>query len=489
MSVSTAALPPTVRDANDADYVLARRHLPILMLDRMEPFRPVAVGYHVFYESGPSPSFPRVVELGEPAPARCQAVIEYAFWWDWDIQHLYELEHAWVYVGESGRVEKVEASWHGEFRDMRLGREGGAALRGDRPVLYVKPGKHAFGAHPADFEPEREQVVAACGRLAGWHGVWETPLYAGRMPANTPLARRVVHTYLHERRFAPSFVFDVEDAGETWPMAPWPELGAWIPQRVEYLLQELKTTIEPRRRRWLRIAHRGSSEEHIENSAAAFRKARQREADMIEIDVRLTADGVAVVIHDDTLERTTTGSGRVREHTREALRPFRLRNQHTGEVSEDAVMTLDEVLALAREEMLGVYIDVKDADAVTAIADAIRAHGFQRYVIVGSGDREVLRRFREECPDVLTSWLVGWPAPPVAELLEALQEVSATYLHPCWENAADRPDQLLTREDVALVHAAGKGIITWHEERAEVIAGLRELGVDGVCSNRPEMLV
>ena len=77
----------------------------------------------------------------------------------------------------------------------------------------------------------------------------------------------------------------------------------------------------------------------------------------------------------------------------------------------------------------------------------------------------------------------------MAELLEALQEVSATYLHPCWENAADRPDQLLTREDVALVHAAGKGIITWHEERAEVIAGLRELGVDGVCSNRPEMLV
>src|SRR5690606_16890911 len=53
LSVSTAALPPTVSDANDADYVLARRHLPILMLDRMEPFRPVAVGYHVFYESGP----------------------------------------------------------------------------------------------------------------------------------------------------------------------------------------------------------------------------------------------------------------------------------------------------------------------------------------------------------------------------------------------------------------------------------------------------
>src|SRR5690606_28911508 len=52
-----------------------------------------------------------------------------------------------------------------------------------------------------------------------------------------------------------------------------------------------------------------------------------------------------------------------------------------------------------------------------------------------------------------------------------------------------RPDQLLTPEDVAQVHRAGKGLVIWHEERPEVIAGLRQRGVDAVCSDRPELLV
>ncbi len=358
-----------------------------------------------------------------------------------------------MYVGETGRVEKVEASWHGQVHDMRVGEAQGAALRGDRPVLFVKPGKHAFAPNPEPFETLRDEVVALCGRSAGVAGVWETPLFAGRLPANTPVARRLVHTFLDQKRFVPSFAFDTEDRGETWSLVPWTVLGPWIPARVAHWLETLKSSIPPHRRRWLRIAHRGASEEHMENGAAAFRKAGRLGADMVEVDVRLTADGVAVVIHDETLERVTTGAGRVREHTLDRLRPLRLRDQRTGTVTEDGVLTLDEVLTLCREERLGVYVDVKDPDAATAVAAAIRSHNFQRYAIVGSGDRDVLRHFREQCPEVPTSWLVGWPAPPMSELLEMLQQVSGSYLHPCWENVGDRPDRLLSSEDVAMVHA------------------------------------
>ena len=64
----------------------------------------------------------------------------------------------------------------------------------------------------------------------------------------------------------------------------------------------------------------------------------------------------------------------------------------------------------------------------------------------------------------------------------------ASYVHPCWERRSQRPDELLTEEWVAQARAAGLGVICWHEERPEVIAGLHRRGVDGICSDRPELL-
>src|SRR5690606_3025569 len=130
---------------------LAARYAPILILDDRERFLPDAVGYRLFRENAPSPSFPREIRLEAPGASLSPDVpitlaIEYAIWWDWDIEHLYELEHVWVYVDAGGRPVRVEASWHGEWRDLRLGQAGGAVLEGTRPVVYVKPGKHALAA-------------------------------------------------------------------------------------------------------------------------------------------------------------------------------------------------------------------------------------------------------------------------------------------------------------------------------------------------------
>jgi len=68
------------------------------------------------------------------------------------------------------------------------------------------------------------------------------------------------------------------------------------------------------------IAHRGDSANAPENTMAAFRLALEKGADGIELDVMLSADGVPVVIHDSTVDRTTNGSGRVRELTLDQLR-------------------------------------------------------------------------------------------------------------------------------------------------------------------------
>ena len=108
-----------------------------------------------------APATRRLTLDGDPGKARrwqfdlpgLEAIIEYGIWWDWEIQHLYELEAAWVYVGD-GSVLRVEASWHGRFHEMLI--EGKPPLRGQRPVLYSQPGKHAFA-------PEAGMVRAAGG--------------------------------------------------------------------------------------------------------------------------------------------------------------------------------------------------------------------------------------------------------------------------------------------------------------------------------------
>ena len=422
-------------------------------------------------------------------PAGAVLAIEYAIWWDWDIQHLYELEHVWVYVDAAGRPVRAEASWHGGWHDLRLGGPGGAVLEGTHPLVYVKPGKHAIGAQPADFEPVRESVALACSRLAGSGGVWVTPLFAGRMSAKSPFADRLVHTYLQGRRFVPSFAFQRRFSIGAEHLLPWGALEGAIPGRVAWWAEQLARRFPPEERRWLRIGHRGAAGHAPENSAAGIRLAAELGADMVELDVRLSRDGVPVVIHDAHLERVTTGRGAVADHTWEELARLQLLDPATGNALGEGILRLVDALALCRVHGLGVYLDIKDSAAVPATIAAIREHFEPWAAIIGSTRAEDIRTVRDLAPELATAWLVGLPVRDVAALLVDLEAIGGTYLHLCWEDAGPRPDQALTGDDVERVHRAGKGLVVWHEERPEVIAGLRKLGVDAVCSDRPELLV
>src|SRR5690606_39325258 len=88
-------------DASDRERVLAAMCAPAIMFDNHEPFYPVKVGYQIFEAPSPSPSFRRAVDLYVDEDRTASKVIEYAIYWDWDIGHLYELEHAWVYLDQN----------------------------------------------------------------------------------------------------------------------------------------------------------------------------------------------------------------------------------------------------------------------------------------------------------------------------------------------------------------------------------------------------
>ncbi|MYD08895.1 MAG: glycerophosphodiester phosphodiesterase, partial [Chloroflexi bacterium] len=458
--------------ASPEDHELALRYAPLIRFDRREPFLPSAVGYSVFRRDAASASFPREISLGDGLAC----VIEYAIWWDWDIQHLYELEHVWVGVDAAGGIAELEASWHGRFNRMRT-EEGALPPQDGRPLLYSEPGKHAFAPSPGRLLQRRIRTDASCGIHAGRMGVHVTPLFAGIIKQRKPLQNRLVHTYLERLQFAPTYdfsqCFDLRDA----VLVPWPSLFRWIPGRVSACLEALAAGIAPRERRALRIAHRGASAYAQENSLESLRIAAEMGADMVEIDIRVTADDVPVVAHDSGLKRLFGIDGSVSDYDMDELR----------RLTAGAISSFAEALELCRELGLGIYLDIKELrpGAARTMFAALDERHYWKQVIFGSGRPDYLADIKAARPEAQTSVLFRAVNIDAVKLAES---VGADFVHPCWERRAEQPHRLLTPEWIAAVRAADLGIVCWQEERPAEIAALKALGVDAICSDKPDLL-
>jgi glycerophosphoryl diester phosphodiesterase len=149
------------------------------------------------------------------------------------------------------------------------------------------------------------------------------------------------------------------------------------------------------------IAHRGASAEAPENTLPAFEAAVRRGADAFELDVRLTADGAPVVIHDDTLDRTTDGSGLVRSHTLAELRSVDAGARFTPDRGrtypyrggEARIPTLGEVLwAFPR---MPVLLEIKEPEAQEAVRKVLLQEDATERCVVASEDQAALRLFDE----------------------------------------------------------------------------------------------
>ncbi len=456
-----------------ADHQLAARYAPILQFDALEPFLPSIVGYTIFRESQPSASFPRQIELGASETAVC---IEYAIWWDWDIQHLYELEHVWVYLDGNGRVVHAEASWHGGYHDMTV--DGVLPMTGEHLTLFAESGKHAFAPSRSWLEKCANTTQKACTRYAGVGGVWITPLFEDIIQTKAPLADRLVHTYLERLAFEPSLNFDQTFAISSEMLIPWAALFDWIPQRVAWWVAELERTILPAQRRVLRIAHRGASLAAPPSSAAAIVKAAVLGADMVELDVQMCADGVPVISHPADIRGLGQGIFSLTELTLSEVKAIDLGDGET-------ILTLDEAIACCQEYGLGLYLELKGNWVVKPVVEAIQKGNLYRQIMVGSFRPDWVADVKTLDADIVTSILFS---STTMDAVAVAQAVGATFVHPCWERQAAEPHKLLTPEWIERVRKAGLGIICWHEERPSEIAALQQLGVDGICSDAPDLL-
>lgn len=127
---------------------IAIKYLPYFVADTLEPFSIEGIGYTIFQGGiGDSDSCRRVYEIDS---AKCKYMIEYAIFYDFDIQHLYDLEHVFVYVGLQDEIIDVEASFHGKFLKTMI--NDVLTIEDDtHPVMYMQPGKHAMMPTPEYF--------------------------------------------------------------------------------------------------------------------------------------------------------------------------------------------------------------------------------------------------------------------------------------------------------------------------------------------------
>jgi hypothetical protein len=226
-------------DQDPAELALAVRYAPRILFDQNEPFLPLVVGYTIFRADGYSPSFPRCIGLTPVSRQPSAFAIEYAIWWDWDITHLYELEHVWTFVGAGGDVVHGEASWHGDFKGLGQWQDDGRTqlYDGTHPVAYAQPGKHAFTADVRTFHMIASHVRERCSVSAGAAGLLVTDIFKDALsPFKTPDSDALVQAYLEVCAFEPAFEWNKVFQVNVDHLVPWYVLEEWIPQRVEYLL-------------------------------------------------------------------------------------------------------------------------------------------------------------------------------------------------------------------------------------------------------------
>lgn len=227
------------------------------------------------------------------------------------------------------------------------------------------------------------------------------------------------------------------------------------------------------------VAHRGASADRPENTLAAFERALELGADAVEFDVRVTADGHGVVLHDDTVDRTTDGAGPVADRSLAEVRELR--------ADGEPVPTVDEALASLSGRCAAV-IEIKHqpGGGDRAVDEAVRALADVRFVgpaMLISFDPLSLARARRVAParitGLLASFEVGLP-----EAAEAAVAAGHPFVLPF---AA----QVLAggAEVVVAAHAAGLRVGTWVSDDPADARALAILGVDAIATNDPAAIL
>ncbi|OMF19253.1 hypothetical protein BK133_30050 [Paenibacillus sp. FSL H8-0548] len=255
---------------------------------------------------------------------------------------------------------------------------------------------------------------------------------------------------------------------------------------------------------FLVIAHRGASGHTSENTMAAFEEAERLGSDYIEFDVQLSKDGELVVIHDDTVDRTTEHTGPVDEYTLDELEDMDAaagKSTNTGDEEETNLASFEAVMERFAGKM-GMLIEIKESPnepgVEEKVADVVRQYearlnytafgknggilGMNKLkntaaIMIQSYDFESTHLLHALLPDIPVAALIHEDQHPLSdELLDELTSYAAyiNYKH-----------DLLDEEIVNKIHERNRKVFAWTIQSEEELMRMKQLGVDGVITDYP----
>ena len=218
----------------------------------------------------------------------------------------------------------------------------------------------------------------------------------------------------------------------------------------------------------LRIGHRGARAYEPENTLRSFKKALEIGVNAVELDVRKTRDNQLVVIHDADVKRTTDGKGLVSDLTVKEIKEF------TAEKGEK-IPTLKEALDFL-DKKVKILIELKEEGVDEKVLSLVREGGLQKNVVIVSFSEEALRKVRKLDKEVETGLIYVKHKNPV----KAALDIEASYLLPLY--------RFTHSANVQKAHENGLKVIVWTVNKPEEVAEYAKKGVDGIASDRPDIL-
>lgn len=226
----------------------------------------------------------------------------------------------------------------------------------------------------------------------------------------------------------------------------------------------------------LNIAHRGASADFPENTLRAFIAAADAGADMCELDVQATHDGAVIVLHDDTVDRTTDGHGAVAEMTLDEVGRLDAGIKCGAQFRGERIPTLEQVFEATRSRV-ALNIEIKEGAVEPAVCELIRRFDARSSSMVSSFEWRALQHVRMIDPEIRIG-LLAEEKPPA--LLRAAEKMQAYAVNPRFD--------LVSREFCDEAHRRDLAVLAWTVDVPELMRYMIEAGVDGIMTNHPARL-